>query len=242
METYHVPRTHPHITAFANDLSSDYDMFGLHGRMLNLTGVPSLCGGGEFTEDEVFQQCVAFNEIRVQVDGDAEPVDATDATTFGLPDGMTARQFMAEGLRVRAKSVGIDIDRVSDAELVDGCGYMLFPNVHVFGANPASVLVYRFRPNGDDQNSCIFDAMSLQAVPPEKDLPPDAPMLMMKPGERFADYEHIIGGFWLLDQDMSNCVLIQKGLRNLRRTVLAHRQELNVAAFHQNLDSFMSGR
>jgi hypothetical protein len=47
-------------------------------------------------------------------------------------------------------------------------------------------LTYRFRPDGLDPESSIYEVMLLDAVPNGKSMPPDSPLHMLKEGEKFA--------------------------------------------------------
>ena len=56
----------------------------------------------------------------------------------------------------------IDTSNVSDAEMIDAMFYSVFPNWSPWGCY--HYLMYRFRPNGDDPNSCIFEIIDLATV------------------------------------------------------------------------------
>jgi hypothetical protein len=58
---------------------------------------------------------------------------------------------------------GLDVDSVSDAEMSDAIYYSVFPNWSPWGC--FNELFYRFRPNGDDPESCIFEIMRFAPAP-----------------------------------------------------------------------------
>lgn len=227
-EAYHLARTHPQMIAYTGDTQSAYDSYGLHARVCTPVSVPSILGGGQYSEQEILDETLALMGARTG--------GAFDGLT--VPDGATARSVMAEMVRQQAGAFGMDLGDVSDAELQDGILYFVFPNMKPF-RGVAGHIVYRFRPNGHDPNSCLFDVMNLLPIPGDGPLPPDTPAHVMAPGEKFADHEPmgIIGS--VLDQDCSNAPLIQRGLHNLKAIRLAQRQEQNIVAFHRNLASWL---
>jgi phenylpropionate dioxygenase-like ring-hydroxylating dioxygenase large terminal subunit len=236
-EVYHLARTHPNLVACAGDLQARYDSFGLHARLCSPFLVPCVVGGGDYSEQEIFEASLALAASRF------EPVDedAPVAEHPQIPDGVTARQFTAEVLRQQWSQKGLDLSAVSDAEMLDAILYQIFPNFMPF-RGPAGHVAYRFRPNGLDPHSCIFEAMNLLPIAQGADLPPDAPLQMLAPGETFADYDEHIGALGLLlDQDVSNAAGIQRGLRGLKTINCAQKQEHNIVAFHHNLVSWLSG-
>lgn len=240
-ESYHVSRTHWQVAPFGGDVQSRYDMFGRHHRMSMLTMVASLIGGGVFTEEEVLQAGMGLQRSYRNVE-EQPTADGPAAPEFFLPDGMTARQFVGAVVRQQWLSKGVDLSTVSDAELIDGIIYLVFPNLMPF-RNPGGHHVYRFRPNGDDPGSCIFEVMNLVPLPPTQARPRDTPLRMLDLGETLADLPELAGGNvgYILEQDVRNSTLIQKGLRVSGTITLGQRQERNIVAFHHHLARWISG-
>jgi phenylpropionate dioxygenase-like ring-hydroxylating dioxygenase large terminal subunit len=234
-ETYHVATTHPEIIATSVDLQSKYDTFGLHWR--SITGpqldVGCIVGGAEFAEQERLEAGLGSRWDKMGQGKDGEVPQ--------LPEGVKPRQYAAAEIRKKMlKNKGLDFSAVSDAELVDNPSYWVFPNMRMTHS-PFSVLAYRFRPNGDDHLSSIYEVMNLMPMSESESLPKDAPLQMLKPGERLADYQDQIGLVGLLlDEDVSNSARVQKGLRVLnKRTVAAKRMEKNIVSFHRNMDAWI---
>ena len=93
------------------------------------------------------------------------------------------------GERVRAslrKRTGRDYSNVTDAELLDGIEYFLFPNFMPWAGFLTS-FAYRFRPDGHDPDSCVIDIMVLEPIPDGADRPPAAPTRVLGPDETWAD-------------------------------------------------------
>ena len=66
----------------------------------------------------------------------------------------------------------IDVDQASDGEMIDAMGYSVFPNWSPWGC--FNNLMYRFRPNGDDPNSSIFEIMIWKPAPDPANRPAPA--------------------------------------------------------------------
>ena len=232
METYHVTVTHPTGNAFSGDVQARYDAFGLHQRFCSLIGVPGGIVGEQFTEQEVLEEAIAFQRsLRGMPD---------DGNYPELPEGVTARQFLADQMRALWGAQGYDVSNVSDAEMADVIEYTIFPNLNLV-VHPISQSALRFRPNGDDHTTSIAEFMRFRLIPEGQDMPKDAPLLMLGPDDKLADHEEQMGGTgFIADQDVSNCARVQKGLRSLDKLVLAQKQERNIVAFHRNLAAFIA--
>ncbi|MEM9131879.1 MAG: aromatic ring-hydroxylating dioxygenase subunit alpha [Actinomycetota bacterium] len=106
---------------------------------------------------------------------DDVPVMLPDPPTDIADDPPAVRAWLAEQRRdVLRDSHGeaFDVDAVCDAELLDPIFYSVFPNWSPWGCfNP---IMYRFRPNGDNPDQCIFEVMlfPLAPVDPAKRPPP----------------------------------------------------------------------
>ena len=228
METYHVSRTHPTSLPFAGDFRSRYDIFGLHLRLAAPIGVPMV--GGQYTEQEILDAAIGYLAALRGIEEELEYPE--------LPAGLTARQFLADGARQQLGALGIDLSGCSDTEIVDVIVYALFPNVHIT-PNPISGSLLRVRPNGNDPASCIMESMVLRPVAAGQEMPKDAPLQLIGPDQRFSDFPELGANGFIIEQDESNCALIQKGLPGLERMVFGQKQESNIVAFHRNLDAFI---
>ena len=90
---------------------------------------------------------------------------AWDPTRTQLGPGETARTILAEKLR---ESLGsryrADLSRYSASEMLDSIEYFLFPNMCLF-PGISLPMIYRFRPNGMDVDSCIHEILFLAPLP-----------------------------------------------------------------------------
>ena len=231
IEAYHIPELHYDTWKYQGADSTQYDVFPgwKHvNRSLQPIGVPT--HEGRPTVDE---QDILDTWYRV-VKGDPGPP---------LPEGVTARAHIADWVRrLQTQVSGEDFSSASDAEAIDVVQYLLFPNMILFrGISMPSKSIYRFRPNGNDPNSCIFDLIVLRDVPPGQSRPePATPVDMTK--ERYKEGRLLPG--WLgniYDQDMDNMYNLQQGLKagTKNKVTLSRYQELRIRHFHQTLTSYV---
>jgi hypothetical protein len=156
---------------------------------------------------------------------------------------MTARQFAAEFQR---KAVGemfdVDLSQRSDSEMLDSIEYHLFPNMFLF-PGVALPMIYRFRPNGDDVDSSIFDLLFLRPLTPGEE-PPEAPEAYKIGIDE--SYETVPGiEKWLghiYDQDTANLDMQQKGFKATKKPgqTLGNYQEVRVRRLHKTLKQYLN--
>jgi len=160
-----------------------------------------------------------------------------------VPQGRTARAHIAQALRrYFGETLGMDFSTVSDCLMLDSIEYHLFPNMFFFpGINIP--MAYRFRPNGMDVDSSIFDVLILEPVPDgaEHPVPPEPVKLVVE-----QSYTEVEGIGWLgpvYDQDTGNLALQQQGFKTSRKQglTLGNYQESRIRRVHLTLDEFMSG-
>lgn len=227
MEAYHVARTHPQLSAFVADVQAQYDSFGLHSRAITPFGVSAILAGSEFTQQEILDSLTEFSGLPEAV----------------VPDDETARAVMSRTVRAMAEMFGIDLSRFSDSEVTDQIEYVIFPNSIIF-RGAAGHQNFRFRPNGRDLNSCIFDVVFLVPGIEGVERPRDATIIRIPEGVRFQDFEPAANAMGVLapviDQDLFNFPLLQKGMHSAEKLVLGTNQEGNIVAFERNIDAWLS--
>ena len=147
MESFHVITTHPQLLPGFADANSQYDVFGNVSRAISARGVPSPYLS--WAPDE--QQ-----RLNSQID---QRMD--DPPMLEVPEGSTARKTLAEAARRSLRSVLslAQVNALTDAELVDSYYMTVFPNMHPWGG--FNQITYRFRPHGDDHQSCVMDVLLL---------------------------------------------------------------------------------
>ena len=133
------------------------------------------------------------------------------------------------------------MSHVSDAELLDAILYNVFPNFVPWGG-PGVTLNYRFRPNGDDHESSIMEAMLLMRHPRGKPKPPVAKVRWLQADEPWANAEELGALGPVFDQDMSNLPYVQQGLKSSAtgQVYFSRYQESRLRHLHELLDRYLA--
>lgn len=206
MESYHAVETHPQILAYTADANSQYDKFSDNvTRQYTLGGVPS----PHLSDVKDGETIEALMDALGTPEATAPLIDMMEST------GMTARQAFGEAARgMLAEMSGKDFSHATLSELQDYILYDVVPNCQIWAGFHAN-LVYQFRPNGDDHESCIFD-VRLLFLPEEgqKDVP-GVPVHVLSDDECFSDALELepFGLGPIFDQDMGNLPYMMKGLK-----------------------------
>ncbi len=219
MESYHVVTTHPQLLPGFGDANSQYDIFGNVARTISPRGVASPLLSWTPTEQEQLDSAL---DVRLD-----------DPALIKIPDGSTARLALAESARNALRpTIGNCVDLLCDAELVDSYFVNIFPNAHPWGSY--NQIFYRFRPNGDDHQSCLMEVLLLAPYAGE----PPAPAQEVRLGadEHWRDATEELGSLArVFDQDEFNLEAVQKGLRSTSRSAvtLSAYQESKIRHFHR---------
>ena len=166
----------------------------------------------------------------------AELVDAhrDESGQIRYPDGVTGRTLLQEATRETLTDLGLDVSRLTDAQMTDNHGWLLFPNFFMtIRAAEATVITATPHPEGDP-NRCIWQIRSFMWLPDEyRDDFRTTPVVVDEPGS----YPY----FRALQQDYDQMPRQQVGLRNTRLDHLTLvREEISVARFHTVLDRWLS--
>ncbi len=234
LESYHIPETHPQMVNYTSYDGTQYDVFpgARHtNRFLSTIAVPNTQIAGSLSEQKILDALFA------QMSGGS-------GTAPTLPDGVTARQFMADLSRRSAGAQNnVDYSTHPDTQALDGVQYFLFPNMVLFRGF-AFPMIYRARPNGDDPDSCIFDLFVMRDVPARQSRPEPASMVRM--GDRsFSDMAPAFPS-WLgkiYDQDTQTLKYQQEGLKagGGSGIMLSRYQESRIRHLHRTLDMYLAG-
>jgi phenylpropionate dioxygenase-like ring-hydroxylating dioxygenase large terminal subunit len=227
IEAYHTVAVHPQLLRTTGDSLTEYDAYGRHvSRMITPVGMKSEHVEQEVTDEEILKAMFLTNDADVTVAA-----------------GSTARHVLADQMRASlAERTGRDYSLVSDAEVLDGIEYFLFPNFMPW-AGYLTPLVYRFRPLGNDPDSCVIDIMLLEPLPEGAERPAPAPTRYLARDESFVDAPELGYLGRILNQDGSTFGRIQRGLHaSVQPTItLSHYQESRIRHFHATLDGYLSG-
>ena len=226
LEAYHSMETHPQTVPFSGTMNAQYDTYGANvNRFFHNFGVADITCKTEMTEQGI--------------------VDETGLAPEGtkLPDGMSARTFFAQSMRQQAiQENGVDLSEFSASEIIDSIQYHLFPNMFLF---PGIFLpmVYRFRPNGMDPDSAIFDLlfMKVNGEGDENREPPEPVKIGVEESYKVVPGVSDFLGL-IYDQDTGNLAMQQRGFKAARKggQTLGNYQEVRIRRIHQTLDAYLS--
>lgn len=228
IEGYHVAETHHHTWKYQGEIAQcDVSPRWKHmNRSFQPIGVQAIDGHEKISEQEIL---------------DAWHFEAMGSKGPELPPGIRARSFIANWVRKqKEKGSGQDYSHVSDAEMIDVLQYLLFPNIVLFRGFSLPT-VFRFRPNKNDPDSCIFDLYVMREVPQGKERPETAEIVEMGT-MRYQDagvLPKYLGPIY--DQDIDNIYNMQEGIKASRQQhlMLSETQEVRIRHFHQTLTEYV---
>jgi phenylpropionate dioxygenase-like ring-hydroxylating dioxygenase large terminal subunit len=166
-------------------------------------------------------------------------VPLTDPVAPEGPDGIPElRARLAGERRAAARAVlgeTLDVERFSDAEMIDSMYYSVFPNWSPWGV--FNVLFYRFRPYGNDPDQCIFEIMMFPPAPDPNDKPAPAPVTRLGPDDDFTLATELGPTAKIFQQDARNLPHVQAGLKASAtgEVVFANYNETKIRHFWEHL-------
>ena len=244
MEAWHTVITHPQILPFTGDSNSAYWTWGDHVSV-NLVpfGVmsPHVDPTGK-TEQWIVDEFVKYNGRSADNYEETGPSDDADPYAIKVPDGVSAREALGAAMRAGyTAQTGYDHEDATDAELLDGLVYNVFPNFAPWGGYMPNI-VYRWRP-GRTVDTCLMEVRILVRVKKGEQIPRGVPMKLLGPDEPWTAAAEIgiLGD--VFEQDMSNLPFVQDGLKCSKNGLinLGDYQEIRVRQFEQTLDKYLSG-
>ena len=135
--------------------------------------------------------------------------------------------------------IGDEVDEFSDAEMVEQTFNQLFPNFHPWGG--WARIVYRFRPNGDNPEECLMEAMLLAPWPKDKPRPPAARLRMLGPDDPWVTADELGTLARIFDQDCGNVPDTHRGLKFKQPPYVIYSayQESIIRAFHDKYEQML---
>ena len=238
MEAWHTIITHPQLLPFTGDCNSAYWTWG-DNINVNLVpfGImsPHIDGQGR-GEQWIVDEFIKFNGRS------ADNYDSSgDPFAVKVPEGTTARLALGQAMRENyTKTSGHDHDHATDAELLDGLVYNVFPNFAPWGGFMPNI-VYRFRP-WKDVDHCLMEVRILTRVPPGQPIAHSVPMRFLSDDEPWTTATEIGVLGDVFEQDMSNLPFVQDGLKCSKtgEVNLANYQEIRLRQFHDTIDKYLA--
>lgn len=135
--------------------------------------------------------------------------------------------------------IGDEVDTFSDAEMVEQTFNQLFPNFHPWGG--WARIVYRFRPNGDNPEECLMEAMLLAPWPKDRPKPPPAKLRMLGPDDPWVTADELGTLARIFDQDCGNVPDTHRGLKSKQPPYVIYSayQESIIRAFHDKYERML---
>lgn len=147
------------------------------------------------------------------------------------PPGVNGRTLLQQATRETLTDMGFDVSQLTDAQITDNHGWLLFPNFFMtIRAGEATVITSVPHPDGDP-NRCIWHIRSFMWLPEGelRDAFRADHIEVTEPGS----FEY----FLALQQDYVQMPRQQAGLRNRRLEHMSLvREEVGIARFHAALD------
>ena len=131
------------------------------------------------------------------------------------------------------------MEKFSDAELVEQTFNNLFPNFSPWGG--WARIVYRFRPNGDNPEECLMEAMLLAPWPEGTPKPAPVKLRMLERDEPWVTAEELGSLARIFDQDCGNVPDTQRGLKAKSdpHVIYSAYQESIIRAFHDKYEQLL---
>jgi phenylpropionate dioxygenase-like ring-hydroxylating dioxygenase large terminal subunit len=238
IETYHAIGTHPQILRYLDDTSLEYEQNGIHGMHRfgeGAMGRPSKrFAEGDFDRGEVLIAAVTdLASFNFYSEEEVEAMRGLVDVVNGLPEGTSLAGFFADMRRAEAANNGLDLSSYSDRDLSLGPLWNVFPNV-TLPCNAGTVLVFRFRPNGSDPETSLWDKYTFKLLG-EHEQPTEPENVFV------ADWRDYKNWGIIIEQDLTNLPIWQLGVRSRGwQGPIWGRSDGNVANLHRALDSYLS--
>ncbi|SDC83892.1 Phenylpropionate dioxygenase, large terminal subunit [Sphingomonas sp. YR710] len=230
LEAHHVICTHPEYNLFSGYDSCQTDVLSDHvTRFLAPTGITP----GPFLDRGI------DDNRRVQLMLAAGNRAFDHSQQIALPAGISARAFAAESVRqlVGART-GYDLSENSDADVLDGIAYDIFPNFHLWGGFKDKIS-YRFRPISHDRT--LMEVFLFSLAPKDGPKPKPAKLNMLGEDQKWTDAPELGALAPVYDQDYSNMEPLQQGLEALGDEVLHFSKylEMRCRNLHRMVDQYL---
>ncbi len=223
-ETYHVQGLHREMLAMADDVNSPQRLWTRHGKLEQPYGLPSPRLRDGATDQEIFDAFVTVMGTRIGF-----PTTEAAGPVPAVPQGLTLRDVLADRVRLTAAAVGVDLARLSTAQVMDMQQYNLFPNATIV-AFPDLLQVVKARP-GPTPDECIMDTLVFERRPFGSPHSPPT-RVSVAPGD--IDFGLVI------NQDVEALGRIQRGLHQPGFTDLTlSGEECRIVNLHRNLETYL---
>jgi phenylpropionate dioxygenase-like ring-hydroxylating dioxygenase large terminal subunit len=211
-----------------------YEVYETHNKMRN---VPELLQTTATLSDLGDPRKVAIELLRLNQMISLAHQDDIDYVEglAEVPGDATTTQFLTDVRRKVGAARGVDYSHIPDADIQAAIDYCIYPNL-VGPISAGNWILFRFRPNGDDPDTCLYDVMFLHRFGDDEEVP---------------EVEHEFYPKWddhhewgpTIGQDLSNMGRVQAGLHDSTfKGLRLNRQEAGVRNHERFIDRYVLGR
>lgn len=238
LESFHVIATHPQMNAglLGGDGSMcEYDIYdggeANFNRMILAPPIPNPNLPYEVTEAELVEEM--FFRGGAQTEGGFE----ASGEAGELPDGTTARAFMAQQSRERGMGLTADGSPMTDTEITSAIQYFIFPNLFPW----SGPIFYRFRPLGRNPDKSIMEVWFMVTLPPGVPQPEPAKLRWLSEEADWTEAPELGALAEIFNQDSGNIPYLQKGMKAAGRAglTLANYGDSRIRHMHRLLDRYL---
>jgi phenylpropionate dioxygenase-like ring-hydroxylating dioxygenase large terminal subunit len=154
--------------------------------------------------------------------------------------GENRRSVMAAPIREQLReTLGVAVENISDAELLDAIYFTVFPNWHPWGS--FNDIFYRFRPNGDNPEECIHECWFMRPSPDGENRPDPVPIHHLDADADYTEAPELGLLAKVFNQDVHNVPKVQKGLKGMARgeVIFADYEESKIRHFYKLYKQWM---
>lgn len=226
-ETYHVQGIHREMLAMCDDVNGPQQVWRRHGKLEQPYGLSSPRLRDRPADQRVWEAFVQImgNRVGRELDGDAGPAPE-------VRPGSTLRDEIAEIIRRRAETQGLDYSHLTLDQTLNMSQYNLFPNVTVLVFSDM-LNVVRSRP-GATHLDAYMDAFTFERRPRQSSA-------RSRPFELVLDPTGDLPLGIVLNQDLANFAGSQRGMHQpgLTHLSVSPTEERRIVNLHRNLEEFL---
>jgi nitrite reductase/ring-hydroxylating ferredoxin subunit len=231
-EGYHISGIHPQLerVILIDPKNSRYKLLDQHSVSMAPFEVANAARYGDEEQVEgILELPETFPSVQMSLPRFKELVEeyrnGDEPLTF--PDGITARTLLQRATRETLTGMGLDVSELTDAQMSDNHGWVLFPNFFMtIRAGEATIIMAEPHEDGDP-NTCYWHIMSFMWLPEEHRTAFTAdPVVVEEPGSY--KYEQMPRQ--------------QLGLRSDRLEFMSlMKEEVVIAHYHSVVDRYLAG-
>ncbi|HEY9310802.1 aromatic ring-hydroxylating dioxygenase subunit alpha [Williamsia sp.] len=238
-EGYHISGIHPELlqVVMVDPSTTRYRFFDKHSVSCAPFEVAGIKYGLEEQLEGIMKLPETFPSVTASLPRFQELIGGYRDETgeLKLPDGTTPRTVLQTATRETLTGMGFDVSGLTDAQMSDNHGWVLFPNFFMtVRAGEATVILAQPHESGDP-HKCYWHIISVMWLPDEyKDALRTDHIEVEEPGS----FKY----FLALQQDYEQMPRQQRGLRNNRLDHMSLvKEEVVIAHYHSVVDRYLSG-